>query len=137
MKPLKGLWGITVRLEDALHMIMVQRPLMEIRIRQSLSGPTAPSSKEKRGMWNHLDGGIGHGEERVKGVRGNGRAGVTGRGEQLGTEGGFAARRAARPDKEEIIQSINPSRGAIIRSHLFSRAILLFIELLCLERGAC
>lgn len=49
MKTLKGLWGITVRLEDALHMIMVQRPLMEIRIRQSLSGPTAPSSKEKTG----------------------------------------------------------------------------------------
>lgn len=62
---------------------------------------------------------------------------MTGRREQLGTEGGFAARREARPDKEEIIQSINSSRGAIIRSHLFSRAILLFIELLCLEHGAC
>lgn len=49
MKTLKGLWGITVRLEDALHMIMVQWPLMEIRIRQSLSGPTAPSSKGKTG----------------------------------------------------------------------------------------
>lgn len=49
MKTLKGLWEITVLLEDALHKIMVQRPLMKIRIRQSLLGPTAPSSKEKTG----------------------------------------------------------------------------------------
>lgn len=73
----------------------------------------------------------------VKGLRGNGRAGVTGRQEQLRAEGGCSARRAAGPDKEEIIQSINPGRGAIIRSHLFSRAILLFIELLCLKRRSC
>lgn len=80
------------------------------------------------------------GADRVKGVeswRGNGRVRVTGRGELLELEGGCAAGRAARRDKEEIIQSISPGRGAIIRSHLFSRAILLFIELLCLKQGDC
>lgn len=34
-------------------------------------------------------------------------------------------------DKEEIIQTISRSHCAIIRSHLFSRAVVLFIELLC------
>lgn len=67
-----------------------------------------------------------------------GRVRVTGkRGGSWNEGGGRAAGRAARRDKEEIIQSISPGHGAIIRSHLFSRAILPFIELLCLQQGDC
>lgn len=91
-------------------------------------------------MGNGLDRGIG--AYRVTELKGlgvgevmGGSGGVTGRGELLEREGGCAAGRAARRDKEEIIQSISLGRGAIIRSHLFSRAILPFIELLCLKQG--
>lgn len=82
----------------------------------------------------------GIGADRVKAAkswRGNGRVRVTGRGELRKLKGGCAAGRAARRDKEEIIQSISPGHNAIIRSHLFSRAILLFIELLSLTQGDC
>lgn len=49
---------------------------------------------------------------------------------------GVIGDRAFLADKEEIIQTISRSPCAIIRSHLFSRAIVLFIELLCcMERG--
>lgn len=92
-------------------------------------------------MWNGLDRGTGLSTvTELKGLRvGEVMEGwrVTGRRGQLKLLGACAAGRAARRDKEEIIRSISRVHGTIIRSHLFSRAILLFIELLCLQQGNC
>jgi len=114
--------------------------------KQSLSEThnKAQSLPERKGWGNGLDRGVGAWTvPEVKGVGGwggNGREGESdeGEGRAAGTRAkAAAAGRAARRDKEEIVQSI--SRAAPQSSDLicFQEQFGLFIELLCLKQGGC